>query len=44
MVVYTVNKVAYRKHHFASLQHLVVYEMEFKTSCLYVEDNTHLLL
>ena len=37
LAVYIVNKVAY-------ILHPVVYEMEFTTSCLYVEDNTHLLL
>ena len=41
MVVYTVNKVAYRS---IILQYLVVYEMGSTTSCLYVEDNTNLLL
>ena len=35
-VVYTVNKVAYRKYHFTTS---VVYE----TNCQYMENNAHLL-
>jgi len=43
MAVYTVNKVAYRKHHFTSSGTLYERNAQLPV-CSYVEDNTHLLL
>ena len=39
----TVNKVAYRKHHFTTSGVCGTESTESTTSCQYMENNTHLL-